>query len=43
MKTPALGSLFDKAAGLQLCDFIKNRFQHRCFPVIIVQFLKIPI
>ena len=36
-----LGFHFDKAAGLQLYDFIKKRFQHRCFPVIIAKFLRI--
>ena len=43
METPVLGSHFDKAAGLQLCNFIKKRFQHSCFPVIIAKFLGIPI
>ena len=28
-----LGSLFDKAAGLQVCNFLKKRLQHKCFPV----------
>ena len=41
--TPVLGSHFDKAAGLQLCNFIKKRFQHSCFPVIIAKLLRIPI
>ena len=43
METPLLWSHFDKAAGLQLCNFIKKRFQHSCFPVIIAKFLRIPI
>ena len=43
METPVLGSHFDKAAGLQFFNFIKKRFQHRCFPVIIAKFLRIPI
>ena len=28
-----LGSLFDKAAGLHVCNFLKKRPQHKCFPV----------
>ena len=28
-----LGSLFEKAAGLQVCNFLKKRLQHKCFPV----------
>ena len=43
METPVLGSHFDKAAGFQLCNFIKKKFQDRCFPVIIAKFLRIPI
>ena len=43
METPVLGPLFNKAAGLQVCNFIKKRLQHRCFPVIIAKFLRIPI
>ena len=43
METPVLESLFNKAAGLQVCNFIKKRLQHRCFPVIIAKFLRIPI
>ena len=43
METPVLESLFNKAAGLQVCNFIKKRLQHRCFPVIIANFLRIPI
>ena len=27
-------------AGLQSCNFIKKRLQHRCFPVNIAQFLR---
>ena len=33
MKTPALESLFNKVASLQNCNFIRKRFQHRCFPL----------
>ena len=43
METLVLGPLFNKAAGLQVCNFIKKRLQHRCFPVIIAKFLRIPI
>ena len=32
-KTPMLESLFNKVAGLKAWNFIKMRFQHRCFPV----------
>ena len=42
METPVLESLFNKAAGLQVCNFIKKRLQHRCFPVIIAEFLRTP-
>ena len=42
-KTPVLESLFHKAASLQACNFVKKRFQHRCFPVNIAQFLRIAI
>ena len=34
METPLLESLFNKAAGLQVFNFIKKTLQHRCFPVI---------
>ena len=33
-----LESLFSKVAGLKGCNFIKQRLQHRCFPVNIVIF-----
>ena len=32
-------SLFDKAAGLQVCNFIKKKLQLRCFPFNIAKFL----
>ena len=35
-------SLFDKAAGLQTCNFIKKRLQYRCFLVNFVKFLGTP-
>ena len=37
-----LESLFDKVAVFQPSNFIKDRFQHRCFPVNIAKFLKTP-
>ena len=43
MEIPVLESLFNKAAALQVCNFIKKRLQHRCFPVIIAKFLRVPI
>ena len=42
-KTPVLESLFDKVAVLQPSNFIKEKLQHRCFPVNIAQFAKVPI
>ena len=39
-KTPVLESLFDRVVGLQACNFIKKRHQHRCFSVNIVKFLR---
>ena len=39
-KTPALESLFNKVAGLQTCNIIKKKLQHRCFPVEFVKFLR---
>ena len=35
-----LESVFDKVAVLQVYNFIKKRFQHRCFPVNIAKFLR---
>ena len=32
-------SLFNKVAGLQTCNFIKKRLQHKCFPVNFAKFL----
>ena len=43
METPVLESLLNKAADLQVCNFIKKKHQHRYFPVIIAKFLRIPI
>ena len=36
---PVLESLFNNIAGLQACNVIKKRIQHRCFPVHIAKFL----
>ena len=33
----------NKNAGLQACNFIKKRLQHRCFLVNIAKFLRTPI
>ena len=35
-KTSALESLLNKVKGLKVSKFMKERLQHRCFPVIIV-------
>ena len=32
--------LFDIVAGLQLCNFLKRRLQHRCFAVKFAKFLE---
>ena len=41
-KTYALESLFNKAAGLKACDFIKKWLRHKCFSVNFLKFLKAP-
>ena len=41
-RTPALESLFKKAAGPEACNFIKKRLQHRCFSVKFANFLRAP-
>ena len=38
-----LESLFDGAAGLEACNFIKMKLQHRCFPDNILKFLRTSI
>ena len=35
-------SLFNKFGGLQACNFVKRRLQHRCFPVKFAKFLRTP-
>ena len=34
---------FNENLGLQSCSLIKKRLQHRCFPVNITKFLRIPV
>ena len=41
-KTPVLGSLLKKFAGLQTRNVVKKRLQHRRFPVNIAKFLRTP-
>ena len=36
-------SLLNKVAGLQACNFIKKKLQHRYFPVNITKCLRTPI
>ena len=43
MKTSLLESLLNKVAGIQVCNFIKKRLQHRYFPVKFAKFLRTPI
>ena len=38
-KTHVLKSLFNKVTGLQTCNFIRKRLQHRCIPANISKFL----
>ena len=38
-----LESLYNKATGLEICNFIKKRLQCRCFPENIAKFLRTPI
>ena len=39
-KTPALQSIFNKVAGLQVSNFIKKRFQYKCSSVNIAKNFK---
>ena len=39
-KIPVLASPFNKVADLKTCNFVKNRLQHRCFPVKFEKFLR---
>ena len=38
--TPLLESLFNKVTGLQACNFIKRRLQHKCFHVKFAKFFR---
>ena len=38
-----LKSLIKKASALKACNFVKKRPQHRCFPVTIVNILRLHI
>ena len=42
MKTSVLEPLFIIAAGLKVCNSIKKRLQHKCFPAKLAKFLRIP-
>ena len=39
-KTAMLESYFNKVKALQACNFIRERLQHRCFPVNIAKYLR---
>ena len=39
-RTPVLEPLFNKVAGLQDCNFIKEILRNRCFPMNIAKFLR---
>ena len=39
-KKPMLESPFNKVVGLEVCNFIKKRLQHRCFPVSFTKICK---
>ena len=41
-KTSVLESLFNKAAVLKVCNSVKSRLQHRCFPAELAKFLRTP-
>ena len=41
-KASVLESIFNKAAGLKVCNSIKKRLQHSCLPVKLAKFLKTP-
>ena len=43
IEAPVLESLFNKVAGRRAGNFIKNRLQHKCFPVKFVKFLRTAI
>ena len=37
-----VGVFFNKVVGPQACNFIKERLQHGCFPVIHAKILRTP-
>ena len=37
---PVLELLFNKATGLQVCNFIKKKLQYMCIPVNIAKYLR---
>ena len=39
-KTPVLESLFNQVPGLQCCNIINKRLQHKCFHVNIAKYLE---
>ena len=41
-KTSVLESIFNKAAGLKVCNSIKKRLQRSCLPAKLAKFLKTP-
>ena len=42
-KTPVLESPFNRLSGCKTCNFLKKRLRHRCFPLNIAKFLRVPI
>ena len=42
LKTPMLKSYFNRVSGLRAVTLLKKRFQHRCFQVNFMKFLRTP-
>ena len=42
LKTPMLESYFSRVSGLRAATLLKKRFQHRCFQVNFMKFLRTP-
>ena len=42
-ETPVLESLFKKFTSLKVCNIIRKRTQHRCFPVNTAKLKRLPI
>ena len=42
LKTPLLGSYFNRVSGLRAVTLLKKRLQHRCFQVNFMKFLRTP-